>query len=159
MSTFSLVRHEDVTGISGEGVVARGWRSPSGKLIFEWLSDYPSLVQFDSEEGLLDKHGHNGKTVIEWSPQTVLGKIGELIAAGLTFTHLDQSGYGEERWVHVHTSGLNEWLAWLHALSAVEHPEDAAVQVDWSGPSYDWQHRWMDGSGSILVTYLSKGDS
>jgi hypothetical protein len=156
--TFQLVRDVDVTGKSGTGVVAEGIEWSNGKVTVAWLTQWPSIATFDDLDDLLGAHGHEGSTRAVFAPLTVLGKVGELIAAGLPFTDLHQAGSGPERWVHVTTHGRDEWLAWLRALSAAEHPEDAAVQVEWDG-TYDWQTRWMDPSGSVLVTYLSRENS
>lgn len=155
---FRLIRTVDVSGVSGLGHIASGWQLDNGWIVLAWPTPIPSVAVFPDEDTMLAAHGHSGNTTVEWTPQTVLGKVGELIAAGLPFTRVTQVGFGPERWVTVETSGRGEWLAWLHALSVAEHPEDAAVQVDWDG-TYDFQHRWMDATGNVLVTYLSKGDS
>lgn len=66
MRRFKLVRNEDATGISGTGVVAEGVLSSTGKIALFWLTEWRSIVIYDSMEHLINIHGHNGKTVVEW---------------------------------------------------------------------------------------------
>lgn len=61
---FVLQRHEDVTGVSGEGVVAEGVQFSNGVIALRWLSEFPTSVVFhdrgvDSVEAV---HCHGGKT-------------------------------------------------------------------------------------------------
>jgi hypothetical protein len=61
---FYLLRHEDVNGISGTGVVAVGAIYPSGICIIEWLTFTSSLNQYKSFEHVKEVHGHEGRTEI-----------------------------------------------------------------------------------------------
>jgi len=65
---FELHRHEDVTGVSGTGVVAEGVAFSDGVVCLRWLGDWPTSVVFhergvDSVEHI---HGHGGATDIIW---------------------------------------------------------------------------------------------
>lgn len=65
---FVLRRVEDVSGVSGTGIVAEGVLFSSGVAVLQWLSDFPTSVVFhqrglDSIEAV---HGHNGRTIIDW---------------------------------------------------------------------------------------------
>lgn len=63
---FALYRHDDVHGVSGEGVVAFGTRFPDGRVAYRWLSD-PRTTQFAEDVDVIRTiHGHGGKTVILW---------------------------------------------------------------------------------------------
>lgn len=64
---FQLLRHRDVSGISGTGVVALGVRWPDGTASVRWLGPRPSVVFWD--QGMADAeyvHGHGGATEIVW---------------------------------------------------------------------------------------------
>jgi hypothetical protein len=65
---FQLVRKEDVTGVSGTGVVAEGVEFSSGVVVLTWLSDWPTSVVFHDRgiDSVKAVHGHNGSTVIHW---------------------------------------------------------------------------------------------
>ena len=74
---FSLVRLEDVTGISGTGIVAEGVQFSDGTAVLRWLQDgvsqvhrergvRPTTVVFESVDAVLALHGHDGATCIAW---------------------------------------------------------------------------------------------
>lgn len=66
---FSLVRHEDVSGVSGTGIVAQGVQFRDGQIALQWccpglpssMSIWPSL------EDMLTIHGHRGRTEVVWA--------------------------------------------------------------------------------------------
>lgn len=65
---FNLVRHEDVTGLSGTGIVAEGVAFSSGKVCLEWIGKNPTSVVWH-DNGIASTraiHGHNGLTEIHW---------------------------------------------------------------------------------------------
>lgn len=66
---FLLIRDEDVTGISGTGVVAEGVEFSDGVVALRWTSQFPTSVVFHERgiESVKAIHGHNGKTRIEWT--------------------------------------------------------------------------------------------
>jgi len=63
---FVLVRTEDVSGISGTGIVAEGILFSTGKAVLAWTTEYRSVAIYDSIGTLTAIHGHNGRTRIEW---------------------------------------------------------------------------------------------
>lgn len=65
---FFLLRFTDVSGVSGEGVVAYGVRFASGKVALEWcVPGLPSSVGvWDCLEDVLQIHGHGNNTVVRW---------------------------------------------------------------------------------------------
>lgn len=65
---FELHRDHDVSGVSGEGIVADGIVFPDGVVAFHWRGDWPASVVFH-ERGIdaVDRvHGHGGSTRIVW---------------------------------------------------------------------------------------------
>ncbi len=66
---FHLVRTEDVHGVSGTGVVARGILFPKdSKAVVEWESDFDTITIFGSLEEVEAIHGHEGKTKVVMGP-------------------------------------------------------------------------------------------
>jgi hypothetical protein len=65
---FRLVRHQDVSGVSGTGVVAHGVEWPDGTVSMRWAVPGlpPSFANWESLEAILAVHGHQGKTEVEW---------------------------------------------------------------------------------------------
>lgn len=71
---FWLVRHEDVTGVSGTGKVAQGVRWESGEVALHWAGSrskpgVTSTATYKSIDELLRVHGHDGATDVEWIDQ------------------------------------------------------------------------------------------
>ena len=64
--TFHLRRDEDVSGVSGTGVVAYGAEFPDGSVAIRWEGDHASTAVWDSVEDALFVHGHDGKTKVVW---------------------------------------------------------------------------------------------
>ena len=63
---FHIVRNEDVSGVSGTGIVAEGAIFSLGKTVICWTSNYKSVAIYDSFLEMEAIHGHEGRTVIEW---------------------------------------------------------------------------------------------
>jgi hypothetical protein len=62
---FVLFRNEDVSGVSGTGVVAEGCVFSNGRVVLQWLSNgLESIAIHDSLESLERVHGHGGRTHI-----------------------------------------------------------------------------------------------
>jgi len=69
MRRFELHRDEDVSGVSGTGIVAEGVAfSAGGPVALRWTSEWPTSVVFHDRgvESLEAVHGHNGRTRIVW---------------------------------------------------------------------------------------------
>ena len=64
---FQLRRIKDVTGVSGEGVVAKGAQFPDGSAVVRWRAlPASSTVIWGSVTEAMQVHGHDGNTVLEW---------------------------------------------------------------------------------------------
>jgi hypothetical protein len=74
---FRLVRDEDVSGVSGTGVVAEGVIFSTGKVVLSWCSEYRSVTVYDTLSDLQKVHGHEGRTRIEWLDPPALANKAE----------------------------------------------------------------------------------
>lgn len=63
---FQLVRNQDLTGVSGTGVVAWGTQYPNGKCTISWLHDLSCIGVYDTLDDLIAIHGHGGNTVVKF---------------------------------------------------------------------------------------------
>lgn len=64
---FRLRRLHDVTGVSGEGVVAEGVQFSDGRVALRWcVAPARSTVVWDQLNDAIRVHGHDGNTVLEW---------------------------------------------------------------------------------------------
>jgi len=67
MRCFVLYREEDVTGVSGTGVVAEGIKFSDGHAAVRWcVGDHRSTSVWDSMEAMEAIHGHDGRTTVQW---------------------------------------------------------------------------------------------
>lgn len=66
MKSFHLVRSEDVSGVSGTGVVAEGVVFESGKAVLCWRGDLSSVSVHESIDSLIAIHGHEGRTQVQF---------------------------------------------------------------------------------------------
>jgi hypothetical protein len=66
MRRFVLVRHQDVSGVSGIGVVAEGIQFSTGRIALTWLHHWSSIGIYNNLEDLIAIHDHHGQTVVSW---------------------------------------------------------------------------------------------
>lgn len=65
---FELVRHHDVTGLSGVGVVCWGVQFPDGRVATRWDAHGgpAQTCAWDCVGDVVAVHGHDGKTTVRW---------------------------------------------------------------------------------------------
>lgn len=64
---FVLQRNEDVSGVSGVGVVAEGVEFSDGSVAIRWISgDHHSTVLWDDLHSVEVIHGHDGRTLVQF---------------------------------------------------------------------------------------------
>lgn len=66
MRKFILRRTEDVSGVSGVGVVAEGVMFGDGTCVLRWLTEYRSTAIYANIVDLKRIHEHGGKTAVVW---------------------------------------------------------------------------------------------
>lgn len=64
--TFELHRQNDVTGVSGVGVVADGVEFDDDTVVLHWRGEHPSTVIWPNMRHVVAVHGHDGATEIVW---------------------------------------------------------------------------------------------
>lgn len=64
MRIFVLIRNEDVSGVSGEGVVAEGTEFTDGTCALSWLTKHKSHAIYPNIKELENIHGHDGATSV-----------------------------------------------------------------------------------------------
>jgi len=73
---FWLVRTEDISNVSGIGIVADGIVFPDGVAVLRWRTAGGSTGIYDSLESLEKIHGHEGKTKVKFvALSDILNKI------------------------------------------------------------------------------------
>lgn len=62
MKLFIMVRDEDVSGVSGTGIVAEGVEFDDGTTAIRWFGDHRSTVIWSNRDSAEAVHGHDGRT-------------------------------------------------------------------------------------------------
>lgn len=63
---FVLKRLQDVSGVSGTGIVASGIQFSDGTCVLKWLTTTSSIGIYHSVIEMLSIHGHSDSTKIIW---------------------------------------------------------------------------------------------
>ncbi|MFJ3923050.1 hypothetical protein [Streptomyces sp. NPDC090022] len=101
---FHLLRHADVSGVSGTGIVADGILWPDGTASLRWRGERPSTVHWDRISDAKAVHGHGGATEIVWDDNgSDAGRLARIAEAHSK----DQAGHGM-------TSGHCTECGWSH---------------------------------------------
>ena len=68
MRRFELHRDQDITGVSGTGVVADGVAFDDGVVVLRWRGEWPTSIVWHERavESVEHVHGHNGHSFIVW---------------------------------------------------------------------------------------------
>jgi hypothetical protein len=66
MRRFHFVRSEDVSGVSGTGVVGEGLEFTCGKIAYAFLSNLGAVTVYDNMKTFISIHGHEGKGRVVW---------------------------------------------------------------------------------------------
>ena len=64
--TFKIVRFEDVSGVSGVGVVAEGCVFHDGQAVLSWFGRHHTIEIAPDIQDVIAIHGHGGKTKLIW---------------------------------------------------------------------------------------------
>lgn len=68
--TFYVYRMEDISGVSGTGLVAEGIQFTNGKVAVTWRTEVNSVTVYDSMLDAMKIHGHGGYTKFIWIENT-----------------------------------------------------------------------------------------
>mgnify|MGYP001578878706 CR=1 FL=1 len=66
MRRFHLKRAEDLSGVSGVGIVAEGVEFHDGQCALSWFGQYHTVTISPNMATIEGIHGHHGLTVVEW---------------------------------------------------------------------------------------------
>lgn len=66
MRLFQLIRNIDVSGKSGTGAVTEGVVFTDGSVAMRWRTATSSVCFYNSIEDVLEIHGHDGATVLQY---------------------------------------------------------------------------------------------
>lgn len=67
MRTFELHRDQDLTGVSGTGIVVQGVEFDDGRVAVRWCTQVRSTAVYDSLDEVLAIHCHSGVTRVVYT--------------------------------------------------------------------------------------------
>jgi hypothetical protein len=147
----TLMRHRDVSGVSGEGPVATVCEFGSGLTAVHWDSETPSVAIYTDVRHVLDLHGHKGATTLVLNDTEALLGWYERLCKFLTSEqrrpvtcgpHPDHPGRIR---VVVQPEDFAFWTALLDGST------DASV---WEAVNGELEHRYATPDGLVwLVSY------
>lgn len=79
MRRFVLIRHVDVNGVSGEGVIVWGCQWPDGRVSYRWNTPTATSSAADSIDDVVQIHGHGGYTQLVWLDTDAGGRLWRLL--------------------------------------------------------------------------------
>lgn len=111
---FVLDRREDVTGVSGTGVVAEGVVFCDGTVALRWRGAHKSSAIYESIEEVEAIHLHRGATVIRWL-DPICFACGSMLEANPVL-HCFACGAGQGDAPHMETRPDRSLGSWSQAL-------------------------------------------
>lgn len=83
---FCLERSEDVTGLSGVGLVCWGVSFGDGVVVTRWNAEVAQTCVWSSMADLLHVHGHGGRTAVRWFDDEELPSFADAFRRALPTT-------------------------------------------------------------------------
>lgn len=152
-SLFILRRHEDVSGVSGTGVICSGVEFEDGDVAVHWPGATPSTVIWKDIRHVDQVHGHDGKTVVEFlETDRLLRAYQQVMPFLLQATHTPMTiGPHPDhpdrlRVTFAKASSWDRWLTWLDGSL------DSTVVEEVNG---EIEHRWVSPDGNLWLVYYT----
>lgn len=124
---FVLQRDADISGVSGEGIVADGVEFPDGCVALRWRGGHPTSVVFHDRgmESVEAIHGHGGNTRIVYVTEDIGERAAEVAEAEARGWNLAvEAGIKAVRALCNHDDGTECGLdETLDAIAALRKPE------------------------------------
>jgi len=152
---YTLHRHRDVSGISGEGAVATICEFSSGLVAMHWDSPTPSVAVYTDIRRIEALHGHSGASVLEVQEPARLVKAYEQTV----FWLLSARYHDRPMQVKPHPDWPDRllltfrdervWRFWLGLMDGSSH---AATHVT---EGNETKHTWVTPDGNCWLEYTS----
>jgi len=158
MRSFDLIRHTDVTGVSGEGRVAEGVLWSDGSVSLRWLGEWPTTTFHERGiDSVQTIHGHQGATEIRWQEDEASRGTStvERVVAGIQRADIASVAVSFVKGrAEIHAYMADDWLKWLAHLGG---SPDAATKRERAGDpgKFPWEWSWTAPDNSVRVFYIT----
>lgn len=146
----TLMRHHDVSGVSGEGPIGTVVEFESGLTAFHWDTDTPSVTVYTDVRHVLQLHGHGGastliaaETRLEQAYRTVMPF---LLAGGWSPLTCAPHPDHPDR-LRTTFEDESTWRYWVALLDGSTH---AASHEEVDG---EMRHTWVHPDGNVWLVY------
>ena len=144
----TLMRHRDVSGVSGEGPIGTVVEFGSGLTAFHWDTDTPSVTVYTDVRHVLQLHGHQGASTLVAS-ETRLEKAYRLVVPYLRGDDWITCGPHPDHPDRLRVTFPDEptWLFWIALLEGSSY---AATHEEVAG---EMRHTWITPDGNVWLIY------
>lgn len=146
---YTLQRHHDVSGVSGEGAVATAIEFDDGHAVLHWDSATPSTTVYTDIRHITALHGHSGASTLELLDKDRLLRAYQVVMPYL----LTSQDHVRPLMVSPHPDHpdrlriiLLSERAWKWWIALLDGSSDTAVHEEVDG---EMQHRWVSPDGDI----------
>lgn len=156
---YNLVRHHDVTGVSGEGQVGTVVEFDDGHTVLHWDTETPSTTVYTDIRHITALHGHGGASTLELYDNTrLLAGYQRVVPWMITSRHQDQPIVCAAHPLHPDRLRMvfaeeRPWRWWIAVLDGSTH---TAVHEEVNGET---EHRWVSPDGNLWLVYHSSSTS
>lgn len=151
---YSLMRHHDVTGISGEGHVGTVVEFDDGHTVLHWDTATPSTTVYTDIRHITALHGHEGASTLEPLDSARLVAaykrvVPFLLNAGSSMpVTVTPHPHHPDR-LRLTFKGKYSWAYWVALLDGSTH---AATHVEVNG---EIEHTWISSDGNVWLQHYT----
>jgi hypothetical protein len=156
IATAVVLRHHDISGVSGTGNVAELAEFSDGAVAVRWHGDHPSTACWNDIRDVEIIHGHQGATEIVFTDYT------RLLAGYQAITPWLLQARDGDRPLTVgphpdHPDRLRATFAdketWAFFTALLDGSTDAASHVEVNG---EIEHTWISADGNVWLVWYSR---
>ena len=153
VTLYSLNRHHDISGVSGEGDnIATICEFASGLTAMHWNSDTPTIEVLTDLRHVTKLHAHGGASTLSLLESRLLSayqRVVPLLLSDLRIptTVAPHPDHPDRLRLTFKSKGI--WAFWVALLDGSTH---AAVHEEVNG---EVEHRWIDPKGDLWCIYYT----
>lgn len=154
---YTLQRHSDVSGVSGEGPVATVCEFSSGLTAIHWDSATPSVAVHTDIRHIAKLHGHEGASVLEiYEPDRLLKAYARVIPWLLSARYADRPVTCAPHPDHPDRLllGFKTEKAWRMWVALLDGSTYAATHEEVNG---EIRTTWISRDGGLWLQYRTPG--
>ena len=152
---YTLQRHHDVSGISGEGAVATVVEFDDGHAVLHWDSATPSTTVYTDIRHITALHGHSGASTLELlDKDRLLRAWPRVMQWMLSARYADrpvQCAPHPDHPDRLRLVFLDERV-WRWWIALFDGSTDTATHVEVDG---EMQHQWIDPEGDLWLIHYT----